>query len=59
MSTDQGKALLGTPHGGGVAWLIVNHRGNIPLKKKITKVNVFTGGSNDAGPYYHMIWTIA
>ena len=62
MSTNDGKALLGTPHGGGVAWLLVNHRGAIARTKKIAKVTVFTTGggpdnSDENGkPWYNMIW---
>ncbi|KAL8651862.1 MAG: hypothetical protein Q9226_004515 [Calogaya cf. arnoldii] len=33
--TDEGKALSETPHGGGVAWLLVKHRGTIARTKKI------------------------
>lgn len=41
MDMDQGKALLGTPNGGGVAWFLINHQAQMGTKT-IKSVNVFS-----------------
>ena len=45
MRSDDGKALLGTAHGMGVAWLVIDHS-NVP-GRKIPAVRVFTAPSQD------------
>lgn len=37
--------LLGTPHGSGVAWILINHR-NILAGKAVLSVQTFTMGSD-------------
>ena len=38
--SDQGKALIGTPHGNGVGWLMWQHQDQLG-KKTFDKVTVF------------------
>ena len=40
MTTDWGKALLGSPIGGGVAWFLINHKDALG-DKRIRSVTVF------------------
>lgn len=40
MNTDEGKALLGTPNGKGVAWLLINHKAQLGMKQ-IKEVKVW------------------
>ena len=62
MSMNEGKALLGTPHRGGVTWFLVNHRGAITRTIKIAKAILSTtgggpGNSDENGkPWYNVIW---
>lgn len=45
MKSEDGLALLGSPHGMGVTWLVVDHS-NV-LGRKIPAVRVFTVGSRE------------
>ncbi|KAL3428482.1 hypothetical protein PVAG01_01991 [Phlyctema vagabunda] len=41
MDTEQGQALLGTPNGSGIAWLLINHKLQLGIKT-VDKVSVFS-----------------
>ena len=45
MTTDEGKALLGTPHGSGIAWLLAQHKKQLGLKTvdEVTVYRLTTG----------------
>ncbi|KAL8869117.1 MAG: hypothetical protein Q9174_004511 [Haloplaca sp. 1 TL-2023] len=51
MDTDEGKALLGTPNAGAVAWICM-HRFQ-ELGKRRLEVSLWTGDWED---YYDMVW---
>lgn len=40
MTSEEGKAILGTPNGGGVAWFIVDHKDDFGVKT-VKSVRVF------------------
>lgn len=40
MDTEEGKAILGTPNGAGIAWVLVQHRKSFG-EKRIEKVTLF------------------
>ena len=50
-SSKEFKALLGSPNGSGVAWLLINHKMQLG-KKTIAKITVFRhdGAAEDADP---------
>ena len=50
-STKAFKALLGSPNGSGVAWLLINHKEQLG-KKTVWKITVFRheGAAEDADP---------
>lgn len=60
MRSDAGKALLGTPHGIGIAYLIKDHRD--VLERKSPAVRVFSVRNPDrtASPkwVYYMVWEL-
>lgn len=41
MDTDQGRAILGTPNGSGVAWFLINHQMQMGTRT-VKSVNVFS-----------------
>lgn len=41
MTADGGKAMLGTPHGAGVSWLLAQHKNQLG-RKWVTGVTIFT-----------------
>lgn len=45
MDTDQGRAILGTPNGGGVAWFLINHQAQVGTKtvKSVTVLSTDRG----------------
>lgn len=45
MDTDEGKALLGTPNGVGIAWLMINHK-DFFAGKTVQSVKMYS----DSGP---------
>ena len=49
--SDEFKALLGSPNGGGIGWLLINHKVQLGLKT-VSKITVFRheGGDNDPDP---------
>lgn len=51
--TEQGKALLGTAHGYGPAWFLVNHQERLG-RKKVTAVTVFQTMDSVTGNFYNM-----
>lgn len=64
MTSDQGKALLGTPNGGGVAWILINHKAQLGIKTissvtiwKTTEIAQLENG--ETGPGYEMLFTFA
>lgn len=57
-NSDEGKALIGTPHGVGVGWLIWQHQGGSQLgRKTFDKVTVFktTNGQGQAWVNIHYL----
>lgn len=52
--TDQGKALLGTAHGYGVAWFLINHQDKLG-RKMVTAVTVFRTTDSVTGEFYNML----
>lgn len=46
MDTEEGKAILGTPNGAGVAWMLVQHRKALG-EKRIEKVTLFHAAKKD------------
>jgi hypothetical protein len=61
MTSDEGKAILGTPNGGGVAWFLVDHKKELGVKT-VESVTVFkTPGKDAKGNYedwYQAMFTI-
>ncbi|KAL8781326.1 MAG: hypothetical protein Q9203_001241 [Teloschistes exilis] len=56
-SEDDGKALLGTPHGAGIAWMMADHRD--VLGPRGLKVTCFTGdGFFKPGTQYFMLFEL-
>ena len=56
--SDEGKALIGTPHGVGIGWFMWQHRGDQQLgKKTFNKVTVFktTDGHGKAWVNIHYL----
>lgn len=52
MDEDHGKALLGTPHGSGVAWLLIQHKKQLG-HKTVEKVTVLCKDEEDARMRHH------
>lgn len=42
MTTDEGKAILATPNGAGVAWWLIDHKSQLGVKT-VKSVTVFKG----------------
>ncbi|KAJ5663783.1 hypothetical protein N7507_004514 [Penicillium longicatenatum] len=57
MSSDAGKAILGTPNGGGVAWFLVDHKNQLGVKE-VESVRVFKTDGSDGEDWYHAIFNI-
>ncbi|GKZ29769.1 hypothetical protein AbraIFM66950_006399 [Aspergillus brasiliensis] len=54
-----GLALLGTPNGGGAAWLLINHKQQLGNKTPVSVIAWTTEGEDEKGnpePWYHMIF---
>ncbi|KAF2125413.1 hypothetical protein P153DRAFT_112702 [Dothidotthia symphoricarpi CBS 119687] len=47
MDEDSGKALLGTPHGSGIAWLLIQHKKQLG-HKTLDKVTLYFKNEEDA-----------
>ncbi|KAF9885830.1 hypothetical protein FE257_012302 [Aspergillus nanangensis] len=62
MSTDQGKAILGTPNGSGVAFFLINHKPELGVRVP-TKVTLFKTIGRDANgqpeDWVHFLFYIA
>ena len=56
METDEGKALLGTPHGSGIAWLLADHRALIP--KKVDSVIIFSDSDDPRNQNINLLWKL-
>ncbi|KAL9026134.1 MAG: hypothetical protein Q9196_005152 [Gyalolechia fulgens] len=62
MRSDDGRALLGSAHGLGVAWLVIDHS-NV-LGRKIPAVRVFTAASMENPAFrqfnwlYYLVWEL-
>lgn len=56
MSTDQGKALLGTDHGSSIAYLLIT--GKDILGKREPVVTIFTGKHAEGDDEYFMVWEL-
>jgi hypothetical protein len=57
MTTDAGKAILGTPNGAGVAQLLIKYKGDLGVKAP-TKVRVFKT-VNENKDWYHFLFYIS
>ncbi|KAL8695434.1 MAG: hypothetical protein Q9218_000012 [Villophora microphyllina] len=56
-TTDDGKALLGTPHGSGIAWILADHKD--VLGNRGLKITCFTGdGFFRPGTQYYMLFEL-
>ncbi|OJJ42119.1 hypothetical protein ASPZODRAFT_20765 [Penicilliopsis zonata CBS 506.65] len=51
MTTDAGKALLGSPNGSAVGWFIVQHKAAFGEKRKVKSVTVWADG-NDRNMFF-------
>ncbi|KAL9067578.1 MAG: hypothetical protein Q9161_006767 [Pseudevernia consocians] len=51
---EQGKALLGTAHGYGVAWFLINHQETLG-RKKVTAVTVFQTVESMTQSFYNLL----
>jgi hypothetical protein len=49
-----GLALLGTPNGGGAAWLLINHKQQLGARKAPVSVTAWTTTGTDED-WYHMV----
>ena len=56
MDTDEGKALLGSAHGYGTAWFLINHQETLG-NKEVDSITVFQTTS-DGGNVYNMLFKI-
>ena len=52
--TERFQALLGTPHGSGVAFLVGQHPDIVGVGKMIRSVTIFKADEN-----YHMLWRLS
>ncbi|KAJ5565315.1 hypothetical protein N7513_001557 [Penicillium frequentans] len=50
-----GLALLGTPNGGGAAWLLINHKQQLGARKAPVSVTAWTTPGTDKD-WYHMVF---
>ncbi|KAJ5810577.1 uncharacterized protein N7503_002795 [Penicillium pulvis] len=50
-----GLALLGTPNGGGAAWLLINHKQQLGVRKAPVSVTAWTTPGTDED-WYHMVF---
>jgi hypothetical protein len=53
METDEGKALLGTPNGSGIAWLLVQHRKYLS-HKAVEKVQLWYSITSAPNLLFHL-----
>lgn len=51
--TEQGKAMLGTAHGYGVAWFLINHQRTLG-RKKVAAITVFQTVDSMMGNFYNL-----
>ncbi|RFU33648.1 hypothetical protein B7463_g2679, partial [Scytalidium lignicola] len=59
MDTEEGQAILGSPNGSGVAWILINHKDNNLLGiKTIQSVTVWQVDSDSPNPGLAMYFTI-
>jgi hypothetical protein len=55
MDTDAGKALLGSPNGRGVGYLLAQHKSTFGAKGTVNKVTFFcSGGESEGGGFEEM-----
>lgn len=57
MTSDAGKAIMGTPNGGGVAWFLVDHKNQLGVKE-VESVRVFKTDGSGGKDWYHAIFNI-
>jgi hypothetical protein len=51
------QALLGSPNGFGVAYLLFTHKQQLGMKK-VSKVTVFSQKNQDGDDAWHLVWYI-
>ena len=52
-----GQALMGTPHGNGIAWMLIEHID--VLGKRDIEITVYSGPGSGARPfYYYMVFNM-
>ncbi|GLA27018.1 hypothetical protein CBS147346_9370 [Aspergillus niger] len=59
LENQNGLALLGTPNGGGAAWLLINHKQQLSRKMPVSVTAWTTSGLDAKGnpePWYHMMF---
>jgi hypothetical protein len=54
MSDERGQAMLGTPNGLGVAWLLITHKSQF-AGRTIESVRVWTGPEEDYYAYFEIV----
>ncbi|KAF1986537.1 hypothetical protein K402DRAFT_463472 [Aulographum hederae CBS 113979] len=54
---EQAMALLATPNGHGVAWLLINHKQSLGVKI-VRRIKVFLNSTRDEGVTVDMPWTM-
>jgi hypothetical protein len=57
MTTDEGKAILGSPNGRGVAFFLYQHK-NILGIKTVDSVTIFSTTGGDGEAWYQAIFTL-
>lgn len=55
MSTERGRAILGTPHGKSISRLLLHHR-DLLGRKTIKSVTYFTSDASSSD--YHLLWEV-
>lgn len=64
-SQTSGLALLGTPHGAGVAWLLAQHKEQFGFQRTVAKITVWDGKAEDfrhmslSGPKPSMLFELS
>ncbi|KAK5123897.1 hypothetical protein LTR85_002093 [Meristemomyces frigidus] len=56
MSTNEGKAILGTANGNGVAWIVMSHRAQLGTKT-VKSVVVFDDQISDTDRAHYTVWS--
>lgn len=52
-----GQALMGTPHGAGIAWMLIDHAD--VMRKRDIDITVYSGAGNGPGkPFYYLLFNL-